>query len=195
MKKTIQQHIALFILSFVVFSLFSFKVIENGGIKGWFIAGSQRDAYEIGTVHDPDREGKVAYLKSIKNVKKNKFGTIMQSFDAKDYLGKKVKLTGFIKTKELKSWAGMWMRVDGENGKLLSFDNMGDRKIEGETPWTKYAIILNVPKSSLTINYGVLLSETGIIWIDDLSFEVVGIAEETTGKDLLKAPKNSSFED
>ena len=158
------------------------------------IAGIERESYQIGIEKDTERGGRVAYLKSIKKVK-HKFGTIMQSFSAENYLGKKLKLSGYIKTQDVVSWVGMWMRVDGQKGHSLSFDNMGDRKIKGTTPWTKYEIILDVPKNSTSINYGVLLDETGKVWIDDLKFEEVKKEEKSTGKTLLTKPSNSSFEE
>lgn len=163
-------------------------------VKGWFIAGSERESYQIGIEKDAERGGNVAYLKSIKKVKRN-FGTIMQSFSADNYLGKKLKLSGYIKTQDVTGWVGMWMRVDGQKKHSLSFDNMGDRKIKGTTPWTKYEIILDVPKNSTTINYGVLLRETGTVWIDDLKFEEVPKETTSTGKVLLTKPSNSSFEE
>ncbi len=173
---------------------FSFTTIELGEVKGWFLAGSEPSSYEIGVVDDEQRNGKVAYIKSIKPKINNKFGTIMQSFSAEKYLGTKVKLTGYIKTQDVKGWVGMWMRVDGHKSHSLSFDNMNDRKIKKTTAWTKYEIILDVPKDSKSINYGVLLSGEGMAWMDDLSFEVVSKSLKSTGKTLPSAPENNSFE-
>jgi hypothetical protein len=87
------------------------------------------------------------------------------------------------------------MRVDGEKSHSLSFDNMRDRKIKGTTEWTKYEIILDVPEKSTTINYGVLLSLGGEVWLDDLTFEEVSTETTSTGENLKMRPSNSSFED
>jgi hypothetical protein len=177
-------------LLLVVF--FSFKIDEK--VKGWFLSGSSPRSYEIGVVEDAGRKGKVAFIKSNTSKIKDDFGTIMQTFDAEMYKGKKVKLTGFIRSEEVKSWAAMWMRVDDAKGSV-SFDNMQDRSIKGTTNWNKYEIVLSVPERSTTINYGVLLSETGQVWMDNLTFEIVGDAEEKTGKTKLTAPANANFED
>ncbi len=182
------------LLAVIAITCFSFKTANLEQVKGWFVAGSDRESYQIGIVNDAQRGGKVAYLKSIKNVK-HKFGTIMQTFDADNYLGKKLKLSGYIKTKDVIDWAGMWMRVDGEKGKTLSFDNMGDRRIKGTTGWTKYEIILDVPKTSTTINYGVLLTKTGEVWLDNFTFKEVNQNSKPTGRTILKQPSNTSFEE
>jgi hypothetical protein len=172
--------------------LSSFKVIVE--VKGWFLAGSAPKSYDIGIVKDANRNGNVAYLKSIKSVK-NKFGTIMQSFSSENYNGKRIKLTGFIKSEDIEDWAGMWLRVDGHNKHSVAFDNMQDRPIKATTPWTKYEIVLDVPENSKSISYGVLLSEEGSVWLDDLSFTIVENGVKTTGTVKLKEPTNTSFDD
>ncbi len=50
-------------------------------------------------------------IKSIKT-KIEKFGNIMKTVDATPYQGKTVKMTGYIKSENVKNWAGLWMRVD-----------------------------------------------------------------------------------
>ncbi len=179
----------------IALTCFAFKSINIEQVKGWSMGGSDKTLYEIGIVNDGERQGKVAFIKSLKPDIKNKFGTIMQAFSADNYLGKKMRLTGFIKTKDVNGWVGMWMRVDGQKRHSLSFDNMSDRKIKGTTGWTKYEIVLDVPKSSTRINYGVLLSQSGQAWLDELTFEEVSDETTKTGRNLLMKPSNSSFEE
>ena len=51
----------------------------------------------------------------------------MQTCDAGDYLGKRIKMTGYIKSENVTDWAGMWFRVDSKTEyEILSFDNMQD---------------------------------------------------------------------
>jgi hypothetical protein len=174
------------------FLFFSFKI--DNKVKDWFLAGSNPTEYEIGIVNDTHRNGNVAYLKSTKSKVKKGFGTIMQSFSSDMYNGKKVKLTGFIKSTDVDKWAGMWMRVDSNSKRGISFDNMQNRSIKGTTAWKKYEIILDVPTESSNISYGVLLSGSGEVLLDNLSFEVVSSETEKTGRTRLQAPSNSNFE-
>jgi hypothetical protein len=190
----------LFALSALVLFSFSLKPLTN--VDGWFLAGSEKESFEIGVEEVTDRDGKVGFIKSTKNKVKG-FGTMMQSFIPEEYIGKRVKLSGYIKTESVDGWVGLWMRVDGpkkEGEKYresLAFDNMNDRKIEGTTSWKKYEIILDVDKKAINLAYGVLLSGTGQAWLDDLTFEIVDKTEGTTAttKKRLKAPKNTSFEE
>ena len=152
--------------------LSSFKLSSD--IKGWFLAGSSPEKYEYGLERGNDETGNIAYLKSKQEtkIKPGEFGTLMQSFLPKKYLGKKLKLTANIKTKNVERWCGMWMRIDGKK-KHLAFDNMKNRKIKGSNNWKQYEIVLEVPNESINISYGVLISGKGEVWMDNFNFEII----------------------
>lgn len=193
MKKSF--YLAL-VSSVLLITLAAFKKPLTDGVKGWYLTGRTPENYIIGVEDNRERGSKVAYLKSIKSGKG--FGTIMQNFYPENYLGKRVRLSGYIKSNKVTDWAGMWFRVDGEKKKLLSFDNMQNRPITGNTDWKKYEIVLDVPQKSLLIAYGVLLSGTGEVWLDDLSFEVVDKSVPVTeaGQPVKSnKPVNTSFEE
>jgi hypothetical protein len=185
------KSVTVIFIALVSCTLASFTMAD--GVSGWFLAGSQPDAYEIGVENNSERKGKVAFLKSVKQPKGAGFGTIMQSFNPTDYLGKRVRLSGYIKSADVSKWAGMWFRVDGQPGKTLAFDNMQDRAIKGTTAWKKYEIILDVPQNATAIAYGVLVSGPGTVWIDDLNFEIVD-ADIPPSKGRRDKPQNTNFE-
>ena len=76
---------------------------------------------------------------------------------------------------------------------------MNDRPIVGDTEWNHYTIVLDVPKNSAVIAFGMLLSGSGQAWIDELKFEEVDNDTPTTNIDftgyLLDEPTNLSFEE
>ena len=63
-----------------------------------------------------------AYVKSIVP-RPGGFGTLMQSFKADAYCSRRVRLSGFLRSEDVRNWAGLWMRVDGAKGEVLAFDN------------------------------------------------------------------------
>lgn len=196
MKKTRITFMAI-VSCLSTIALFSFTTI-NEQVKGWFLTGSNPKGYVIGVENSTERNGRVAFIKSTEKAVKRQFGTIMQEFTPNEYLGKRVKLTGYIKTTNVKSWAGMWFRIDAQQReKQLGFDNMQNRGIKGTTGWKKYEIVLDVPTNAKFIAYGVLLEGTGDVWLDDLSFEVVN--NNTPSTNLIpptsNKPQNSSFEE
>ena len=122
----------------------------------------------------------------------------MQTCLADDYRDKRVKMTANIKSQDVSDWAGLWFRVDDSNQppQVLSFDNMQDRPIKGSQDWTKCEIVLDVPAESATLNFGVLLSGTGKVWIDGISFEIVNkMVPVTAGNKnyVNKKPTNLDF--
>ncbi len=121
---------------------------------GWFIAGSAPKSYDMGTDKGAGQNGKnAATIKSIDSTV-NGFGTLMQQCSPGKYLGKRVRMTGYMKSKDVKDWAAFWLRID-QKGSMqpLSFDNMHDmskdRSIKGTTDWTKYEIVLDVPDKAI----------------------------------------------
>ncbi|MEK6646860.1 MAG: hypothetical protein AABY84_09340 [Candidatus Firestonebacteria bacterium] len=110
------------------------------------------------------------------------FGTMMKTISANEYLGKRIRMSAYVKTENVGNWTGLWMRVDGPENKVLSFDNMGNRKIKGTVDWTKYEIVLNVPQNSTNISFGVLLEGIGQVWINSLQFEEVDSSVSITGR-------------
>ncbi len=173
--------------------------------EGWFAAGNAPKSYDMGAETGAGEYGKKAA--TIKSIDKeiNGFGTLMQQCLPGKYLGKRVRMTGYMKTKDVKEWAGFWFRVDQKGSQEpLSFDNMKngkkDRSITGTTDWTKYEIVLDVPAEASNIAYGALLSGTGQVWFDNLSFEIVDNSVPVTGmgKDMgmsnLTEPTNLDFQ-
>lgn len=138
--------------------------------EGWSQAGKNITDYEVGVDKQVNRDGKnCAYIKSIVPSPKE-YTTLMQETKADV---KRVRLSVFIKAEDVKGWAGLWMRADGNNDKTLAFDNTQDRPIKGTSDWKKYEIVLDVPEESIMIYYGVLLEGKGKIWMGDLQVEMV----------------------
>ena len=155
-------------------------VLQGAVPQGWHLAGSKPESYEAGTDSQAAyNDHPSAYLKSTKAVSDG-FGTLMQEFTADKYAGKRLRLSAFVKSEDVKDWAGLWMRVDKE-AKSVAFDNMENRSIKGTTGWQHYEVVLDVPQDATGIFFGVLLSGSGAVWLNDVKFEVVGSNVPTTG--------------
>src|SRR5262245_32557029 len=91
---------------------------------GWISAGSHPQDYEVSSDNKVRHKGKRSgYIKSVVP-RTHGFGTLMQMFDAEHYCGKRVRLSAYIKSEGISGWAGLWMRVDGEDDRPTAFDNM-----------------------------------------------------------------------
>jgi hypothetical protein len=193
MKKTFLINSFLVVLAI---TLFSFDTPTS-----WFNAGSKPKSYEMGIENGAGQNGKNAA--TIKSIDKSieGFGTLMQQCYPDKYLGKRIKMSGYIKTENVIGWSGFWLRVDQTGSRQpLSFDNMSDRPIKGTTNWTKYEITLDVPNTASLIAYGALIDGTGQIWFDNITFEVISDFSPSTGSSNIKKsptvdePTNLDFE-
>jgi hypothetical protein len=172
----------------LVLVLLPFSMLQATPPKGWFIAGSNPGQYESGidstAVHNFRPS---AYLKSTDPVVHG-FGTLMQDFRAEHYLGKRIRFTAIVKTRDAEDWAGLWMRID-KDGRMLAFDNMQDRPIKGTSEWRRYEVVLDVPEDASGIFFGVLLSGTGEVWLNDARIEVVGADVKPTSVAVHQLPE------
>ncbi|MBK8906281.1 MAG: hypothetical protein IPM53_34210 [Anaerolineaceae bacterium] len=78
------------------------------------------------------------------------------------------------------------LRIDGiGRGNQLAVDDMSDRAPSGSTDWQQYTIVLDVPENVAVshIYYGLYLSGSGKVWLDDLQFDIVG--DDVPVTDLL----------
>jgi AraC-like DNA-binding protein len=170
-------------------------------IPGWFKTGTAPEKFEAGFDKEVFFKGnKSVFIKS-KNteIESREYCTVMQQFKAKNYIGKRVRLSGFIKTKDVKNFGALWMRIDNITANIIKIDNMQDRPIKGDTDWNLYSVVLDVPKDSAIINIGVLICGSGKIWIDSVSFELVDknvpATDADISSDLPESPVNLSLEE
>lgn len=110
----------------------------------------------------------------------NVFGSLAQSIAADDYRGKRVRLTGWLKTENANA-AGLWMRLEGKQ-RQLGYDNMENRAVKGTTDWKQYEVVLDVPNETVDIFFGTVIDGAGQLWTDDFKLEVVGNNVPTTNQ-------------
>ena len=149
--------------------------------KGWSKAGNRPQNYEVAldtVVKHSDKAG--AYIK-FTGAGADGFCTLMQSFKANGYHGKRVRMSAWVRTENADS-AQLWLRLDSAKG-MVGFDNMNNRQVRGTVDWKKYDIVLDVPASAVNIAFGALLAGKGQAWVDDFVFEVVG--KDTPSTNML----------
>ena len=170
-------------------------------IKGWIVTGTSPEKYQMGIDDKIYHMGsKAATICSINDeLVPQEYATIMQQISAKTFVGKRMSFSGFVKTKEVEGWCGLWMRIDSTSGVTLKFDNMQSRAITGTTNWNYYSCVLDIPENGAIINVGILLAGKGQVWFDNADFHEVDhntpttdfVSEEVFPDHLL----NSSFEE
>lgn len=146
----------------------------------WFRAGNKPTSYEMQVDNTGGEKDKTIFIIKSGADTIYGFGTLMKGSPPGDYLGKRIRMTGNMKSKDVTDWAGFWLRVDGPDNTQLAFDNMYNRSIKGTTEWNTYEIVLDVLPASKNIAFGALLSGNGQIWFESPTFEIVGNDVPTT---------------
>ncbi len=97
----------------------------------------------------------------------------MQTIRADNYRDRRVWLSAFVKAENVEQ-ATLWMRMDGDEMRVVNADHMEKRPITGRSDWRRYHIVLDVPAGAHQIVFGAQLKGAGQIWLDGITFEEVG---------------------
>ncbi|GGG20453.1 hypothetical protein GCM10011344_21360 [Dokdonia pacifica] len=167
-----------------------FEQISENKPSQWNSFGG--DDYKVNIDSTVVKQGN--YSASIESIKKGKDFSAWGFTIPATFGGKKIKLTGYVKTENVSDgYGGLWMRIDPQVG----FDNMNNRGIKGSTDWKKYEIELDLkPNEATNIVVGGILVGKGKIWIDDLEVTVDGKSlDKAPPKKLSGAQKDTAFDE
>ena len=157
--------------------------------EGWKLVGPFQKHYEVGLDRQTFYDGHSSVFLRRKRGEKEKkpvwrFLGLRQTFSAQDFRGKRVRLTGFLKTSHLKSNAFVTFKVHKKD-KLLNFGltqisvlRQGiyqNRVSSGIEDWKKHEIVMDVPSNATSLmvtahSWGGM----GTLWCDAFRLEVVG---------------------
>jgi len=166
---------------------------------GWFKAGKSPHLYETRI----DRENGSHVLIAAKpemlhDVRGDDFCTVMQSVDAEPFKGRRIRLTGELRTEDAGAGATIWFRVDGAKGPLL-FDNLELRRPDGQLVgtqgWQERSVVFDIPEEALSLHYGFFLKGTGKCWSRKFSLKEVdgGVPTSSGTGPILPRPTNLDF--
>lgn len=154
-------------------------------MPGWTLSGTASQCYEAGvdaSVHHGGAQSaklffKIPYCAG--------FGLLMQTIRADEYRGKRVRLTGWLKTVDA-GRANLVLRADSSTGETYAMDSMIKRATHGTEDWHEQTIVLDVPEKAATIAVGILLGVNGTVWADDLVLDIVDKSVKVTN--VMKRP-------
>lgn len=171
--------------------------------QGWRISGQTPEKYEIGLFKAGGYNGSSncgVIRASKKDYFENEYASMIQTISSQRYLGRRIRLTGYMKCRGVTAWAGLFIRVDNDLSKEpLTFDNMHDRAMTGSMNWTQKSVEIDVPLNGSKITFGALLHGAGIVFFDDLMIEDIGPSTIVSDHvlcdtSLKRGPENMDFE-
>jgi hypothetical protein len=81
----------------------------------WFRAGSKPTSYQMFLDASAGQKKKELFIIKSTEEKIDGFGKLMQNTSPEKYAGKRIRMKGMMKSKDVAGWAGFWFRVDQEN--------------------------------------------------------------------------------
>jgi hypothetical protein len=87
-------------------------------------------------------------------------------------LGKRIRVSGWLKTSEVAVMAGASLVILNAKGKIFANDPMTARPVRGTTDWKEIEIVTDVPSEPCTLYFGPTLYGTGELWADDFQIAV-----------------------
>jgi AraC-like DNA-binding protein len=155
---------------------------DQKNVKGWIFTGTAPEKYKFEMDNKIYHMGsRSATICSIgEEFSYEDYSSIMQQISAKNFMGKRMRFSGFVKTEAVEEWCGVWMRLDTAQGVTIKIDNMQNRPIKGTTEWNYYYCVMDIPQEAAVINIGVLLTGKGKIWFDNADLQEVDRSIPTT---------------
>lgn len=159
----------------------------------WFVTGGMPSSYQAGIDSVETTSGKGSKFLRYAQGEGKSWATLAQAVSAQRYLGQRVRFQARVKSRDVSAWAGLWMRIDGRTPGSLAFYNSQDKPINGTADWQTRSVTLDVPEEAISINFGVINAGTGQVWIDELSFEVVGKDVPVDSPRINKLPESPTL--
>jgi Glyoxalase superfamily protein len=169
---------------------------------GWVVSGINHRFFESHLLDVSEGGGRSAFM--LRNRvgmtdldPENDFASILQKVNAVPWVGKRLKISCHVKSKDVKGAATIWLRFDGASGQSVGFSNLEDRTtggaLQGTTDWTLLKIVAAVPPEAATVVFGFYLRGSGEASFAQYEFKEVGDVEELTISGLSHEPKNLGF--
>ncbi|HTJ00581.1 MAG TPA: sigma-70 family RNA polymerase sigma factor [Dongiaceae bacterium] len=87
-------------------------------------------------------------------------------------VGKRIRITGWIKTRDVSNWAGVNLTVLNAAGRIFANDGMYDRPVSGTTNWQQMEFVTDLPAEPCSIVLAPVLFGTGEVWCDDFQADL-----------------------
>jgi hypothetical protein len=149
-------------------------------VPGWRRVGSDREHFDISLDREIFHSGKAAGRLECNQKLSRGTGTLEQDFSPDEYIGKRIRVTAWIKG-EKTGEALTFLRVEDRYGEIIQFTNTHLRGAAiGTLNWKKQELVLDVPAEAGVIQFGLLLMRQGKAWMDDVSIEIVPSSVKST---------------
>lgn len=155
-----------------------FEISNVGSVPvGWSVPNNlAKNGYSISTSNIVPKQGKkcLELTRDINDTAVGVYGSAMQSIDARRFRGKRVRFSAQARAQLFGKSARveLWMKeklTGGQDGYLYKLE---DRPIV-HLDWDQYVLEYDVSMDAEILNFGIILFEKGMAWLDDCKIEIV----------------------
>ncbi len=152
---------------------------HDAQLTGWQLTSPISDRFEASSDAKVTFRGKpTARLQT--DTPRADLASLIQSVDAEQYRGKRVRFSTYAKTKGVEGWTGTWVRVDSPHSAFRRYEDTHNVNLQGNSDWTALSIVLDIPDDARTIEFGLSQEGTGTTWFGPVSVETVAPSIRTT---------------
>ena len=154
---------------------------------GWAAAQSEPGQYRVSLDHQLLFQGKPTL--SVRSLVSDPSGSasVAQEFDARQYRGARVRLTGYLRTTRVATQASLGLSALGGD---IDFPQSSAVAVSGTKLWQRHEVVMDVPDTAGLIRILVDLTGAGSLWAANLGFERVSSQVPLTEP---RRPQNLSF--
>ena len=135
----------------------------------------QTEAYLIGLDENGRRATDPVIAVRSATAKPDDWGQARTVLDADPYRGKRIRLSGYLKCKEIETAGFISLWVFDAGGNALAQDDLGGHMLTGtQDKWERYDIVSDVPPSAVRLMVIAGMRGRGSLWADGLELAVVG---------------------
>ena len=150
----------------------------QAGTKGWTFREDPSQNFDWGIDTSMVYQGKPCFVLKTKEGASMGGGVLQQAFLADEYRGKRIRLSGFLKTENVESiehvkgGTALWLQIEGVN-ETLRQANAKEHALRGTHGWVRREMEVEVPQTSISVGLGFGLGGRGQVWLSDVQLEAV----------------------
>jgi len=149
----------------------SAALAPDGGPEGWYSyqhtgVTSYLFARDEAVVHGGARSLR------IDNVGPEPYGAVAQSFPGRDFAGKTVRFSAWLKTRAADEGGAKLFLIAEFAGSIMAYNFMPGEEVKGTREWARHSLTLVIPAQADRIRVGATLEGKGTLWLDDAECEV-----------------------
>jgi RNA polymerase sigma factor (sigma-70 family) len=156
----------------------------QAGMTGWTFGEGPSQNFDWGVDPSTVHQGSPSFFLKTKEGAKTGKGALQQAFLADAYRGKRLRLSGMLKTEHVEGGTALCLQIEGVH-ETLRPANAQEHALQGTHGWTRRELEAEVPQESISVLLGLLLVGRGHVWLSDVQLEVV---DEETSASPPKAP-------